>query len=103
MDTYYAFDGAIQSLVIDNYKMRYILYYLSPNAPIINKKGKLIESRPQCKRWTGMQKIAIEDLDKEIEWAYSNGKGMIPSTTIDNFYINRGGYNCRHMVIPLKK
>jgi hypothetical protein len=28
VDTYYAFDGAIQSLVIDNYKMKYILYYL---------------------------------------------------------------------------
>lgn len=28
------------------------------------------------------------------------GGGMIPGTTIQNFFIYRGGYNCRHEAIP---
>lgn len=27
--------------------------------------------------------------------------GMIPETNADNFFINRGGYNCRHMIRPV--
>jgi len=29
--------------------------------------------------------------------------GMIPETNADNFFVNRGGYNCRHMIRPVPK
>lgn len=31
------------------------------------------------------------------------GNGMIPGTTVENFSVRRGGYNCRHDFIPLVK
>ncbi len=60
------------------------------------------DSRSQCKRWVEMGRIEFDTLDAEIRWAYNNGSGMIPETFIDNFLINRGGYNCRHRAIPVR-
>lgn len=63
--------------------------------------GSLVkDSREQCIRWVGMETILIKDLQREINWAESNGSGLIPGTNPDNFIINRGGYNCRHEAIP---
>lgn len=65
--------------------------------------GSLVkDSRPQCVRWVEMREIPIKDLQKEINWAYNNGSGMIPNTTPSNFAQNRGGYNCRHTAIPVR-
>ncbi len=65
--------------------------------------GSLIDdSRPQCRRWVNKEVLLKADLPSEIAWAESNGSGMIPGTTPDNFAIYRGGYNCRHQAIPFK-
>jgi len=67
--------------------------------------GSLVtDSRPQCERWIikkgGVLKYS--ELEKEISWAYSNGKGMIPGTNKDNFGTYRGGYNCKHSAVPFR-
>lgn len=64
--------------------------------------GLVKDSRPQCIRWVGMEKILIKDLNAEIEWAQRNGSGLIPGTNADNFIVNRGGYNCIHEAIPTR-
>jgi len=39
---------------------------------------------------------------KEIEsWASLNWGGKIPSTNSSNIFVYRGGYNCRHQIIPV--
>lgn len=58
------------------------------------------ETRPQCERWTDKEYLLFSDLEAEIEWAFNNGSGMNPATTVDNFAIYRGGYNCRHIAVP---
>jgi hypothetical protein len=60
------------------------------------------DSREQCIRWTSMDYILMTDLQDEIDWAYNNGTGMIPNTTPENFAQNCGGYNCRHVAIPIR-
>ena len=65
--------------------------------------GSLVkDSRAQCIRWVGMERIKIIDLKEEINWAERNGSGLIPGTTPDNFIVNRGGYNCTHEGIPVR-
>lgn len=65
--------------------------------------GSLIEdSRPQCRRWVKKEVLLFDELQSELNWAYSNGTGMIPGTTPETFTVYRGGYNCRHQAIPFK-
>ena len=65
--------------------------------------GSLVkDSRPQCKKWKRMGVIRYDQLDKEISWAYSNGKGMIPGTNKDNFATYKGGYNCAHQAVATR-
>lgn len=71
--------------------------------------GSLVrDSRPQCKRWVRYDKngergiIKYVDLYAEIEYSFRHGKGMIRSTTPENFCRNRGGYGCRHTAIPVR-
>jgi hypothetical protein len=59
------------------------------------------ESRPQCKRWVKMEIIKLSELQAEINWAFSNGSGMINGTNTQNFTTYRGGWNCRHSVYPI--
>ena len=61
------------------------------------------DSRPQCIRWHKMEIIKTSQLNKEIDWAFRNGKGMIKGTTKDTFAKFRGGYACRHEAIPTRK
>jgi len=86
------FDGQVNSRIADEFGLDAFRYV-----------GSIIEdSRPQCVRWVGKGVILKEDLSNELNWAYSNGTGMIPGTTTDNFAVYRGGYNCRHSAIPFK-
>lgn len=65
--------------------------------------GSIVKnSRPQCRRWVEKGRISKEELAGELEWAYNNGAGMIPGTTVETFAIYRGGYNCQHTAIPVK-
>ncbi len=91
-DTLNQFDGQVNSRIANEFGLNAFKYV-----------GSLIEdSRPQCVRWVGKGTLLLEELQTEISWANSNGSGMIPGTTPDNFSIYRGGYNCRHSAIPFK-
>ena len=59
------------------------------------------DSRPQCIRWVNKGVLQFSELASEIEWAFANGSGMIPGTIIDNFMVNRGGWNCRHIAVAI--
>lgn len=76
------------------------------------KKGRWIGSeiattRPFCKHLLDLKNpISYNDLQLALDKYCPNGKpkedignGMIEGTTIDNFSINRGGYNCGHLWI----
>lgn len=79
--------------------------------------GLLTDSRGQCTRWVKELhgRIKWTDLDEEIKLAYKNQErkleepkghrwgGMMPNTTPSNFLIKRGGYNCTHTAIPVRK
>lgn len=84
------FEGQLNSNIAINYEMEYYRYV-----------GSIIaDSRAQCKKWVGMRVLPIKDLDKEINWAYANGSGMIAGTTKTNFAVFKGGFSCRHTCIP---
>ncbi|MFM9143021.1 MAG: hypothetical protein ACKOPP_03375, partial [Bacteroidota bacterium] len=86
------FDGQVNSRIAEEFGLNAFRYV-----------GSLIDdSRPQCIRWVGKEVLLYDELPNEISWAYSNGTGMIPGTTRDNFAVYRGGYNCRHSAIPFK-
>jgi len=89
-DALMQFDGQLNANIAQSYGLNAIRYV-----------GNTVkDSRPQCVRWVGMEIIPIKDLQKEINWAYRNGRGMIPNTTPANFYIYEGGFNCLHSAIP---
>lgn len=73
--------------------------------PDIRYVGGLVEdSRAQCVRWVDEfnGRLLGSQLQAEIDWAYRNGSGMKPDTTVGNFPQKRGGYNCTHIAIPTK-
>lgn len=79
--------------------------------------GLLKDSRGQCTRWVRELKgfIPWDRLDDEIRLAYKNQAakleqpeghrwgGMIPGTDRSNFLARRGGYNCTHTAVPVRK
>ena len=79
--------------------------------------GLLKDSRGQCTHWVKDLKgfIAWDKLDEEIKMAYKNENakkitdgvhrwsGMMPNTTKENFVVKRGGFNCTHTAIPVRK
>lgn len=92
-DSMYGFDGAVNKQVADRFDMNAYMYV-----------GSLIkDSRPQCKRWVEKRELLKSELPAEIAWAKRNGSGMRPTTTAETFPIDRGGYNCRHEAIPIRK
>lgn len=92
-DTIGTYNGMINQALIQKYEFDAIQYV-----------GSLVkDSRPQCRRWVKMGSIDMKDLKNEIQWAYDNGSGMKPGTTVDNFCVLRGGYSCRHEAIPTRK
>ena len=91
-DTLSQYDGAVNDMVRKEFDLNGIKYI-----------GSLVkDSRRQCIRWKKMGVIPYDQLTKEISWAYSNGKGMIPLTDKDNFCSRRGGYNCQHSGTPVR-
>jgi len=88
------YDGAVNDMVRKEYDLNAFRYI-----------GSLVmDSRPQCVRWVTEKKgvLRYDELTKEIGWAYSNGKGMIPGTTKESFATYKGGYNCKHQAIPFR-
>lgn len=92
-DAILQYDGTINTIIFNEFGLDEWGY-----------EGSIIkDSRPQCRRWVKMGRIAASELPEEIAWAEANGSGLIPETTPENFAINRGGYNCRHTATPLRK
>jgi hypothetical protein len=86
------YDGLVNQKIANQFDLNALIYV-----------GSVVEdSRPQCERWLEKEFILISDLADEIDWAFSNGSGMIAGTTADNFTMFRGGYNCRHQAIPIR-
>ena len=46
-------------------------------------------------------KFLTRDIPKIIR-AGQNSSGWIPGTNRSNFFVNRGGYGCRHQIIPTR-
>lgn len=78
--------------------------------------GLLKDSRGQCYHWVHDLKgfIPKERLEDEIQLAYKNARakltedghkwsGMMPNTTVANFFVKRGGYGCLHTAYPKRK
>lgn len=80
----------------------------------------LRDSRGQCEHWVKDLNgfIPWDQLDEEIKLAYKNQQlkkidvsngiphrwgGMMPNTTKDNFMAKRGGFNCTHTAVPVRK
>jgi len=91
-DTLSQYDGAVNDMVRKEFDLNAFKYI-----------GSLVkDSRPQCVKWKKMGTILYKNLTKEISWAYSYGKGMIPGTNKDNFATYKGGYNCAHHAIATR-
>ena len=94
-DSINEYQGTINQQIKAQYELTNIRYV-----------GPLVEdSREQCVRWITDLKGFISDdqLQSEIDWAYENGSGMKPDTTVQNFCQQRGGWNCIHEAIPVRK
>lgn len=92
-DAMQQFDGTLQQNIANELGLNAYRYV-----------GSLIrDSRKQCVRWVDDGILLKENLADEIQWAFNNGSGMNPETTVDNFIILRGGFNCRHRILPTKK
>ena len=88
------YDGQINAQIAVEYELNAYRYV-----------GSLVkDSRPQCVRWVGKQVLKFDELQSEIDWAKNkkNGRGFNDATTVQNFAIYRGGYNCRHAAIPFR-
>lgn len=93
-DSINGYDGMIQQRIAAEFDLNAYSY-----------EGSLVsDSRKQCVRWVEKYNgvLPFDILEKEIDWAYSNGSGMVSGTTKDNFAINRGGYNCRHTCTAIR-
>lgn len=72
-------------------------------------KGTIIkDTRPFCIHCANEKYFTADELKKYVlqQSQLRGGKGwqgMIPGTNWSNFKIRRGGYNCRHYVIPVSK
>lgn len=92
-DSMQQYEGYINGRIKDEFELNATMYV-----------GSLVtDSRAQCKRWVNKEFILDKNLQKEIDWAIKNGSGFIPGTTVKTFCINRGGYNCRHTAIPVRR
>ena len=91
-DTLNQYDGAVNDMVRKEFDLNGFKYI-----------GSLVkDSRPQCIKWKRMKELRYDQLDKEISWAYSYGKGMIPGTNKDNFGTYTGGHNCAHSAVATR-
>lgn len=89
-DTIHQYNGTINDIIRDEYKLTKFVYV-----------GDIIkDSRPACRYMVGLRrKIDINEVPKILE---TYPEGVIPNTTRKNFFIYRGGYNCRHLAMAVK-
>lgn len=98
-DSIQQYDGMVNQTYKNEFELGAIRYV-----------GSIIEtSRGQCVKWVKMGTLTDEQIKEELKWVkkarfYETHKvsGMISDTTIKNFLINRGGFNCRHRAFGVK-
>lgn len=101
-DALMQWEGTINQKVVDEYELNAFRYVGSLKktsrincVEMVNCSGKLAkfcisgESRS----------FFIEDIQKIID-ASKKRPGWDPSTTVSNYFVKRGGFNCRHFAIP---
>lgn len=94
-DGMYQYAGNYDKLVSQSYKTKWYKYV-----------GSLIEtSRPLCQDLVKKKFIHESELtgitNGRLDGKQVSTAGMIPGTTAENFIVFRGGYNCRHRLIPV--
>jgi hypothetical protein len=92
-DIVYSGDGAMAAEMIREYDLNAIRYI-----------GSLVrDSRTQCVRWSKLPYILLKDLPAQVAWASGlSGYGSGKELTTTNFATVRGGWNCRHIVVPIR-
>ena len=110
-DTINGFDGTIQKVVADEYEMDGFMYVGSlikdsrltciglTSGPGKIPVGKGVVNNPYGSLMLDDGSYRISDIQKIIDISYNN-PGWNKATTVDTFFVYRGGYNCRHEAIP---
>lgn len=89
-DSLFQYNGTVQDNVKDKYKLGSFLYV----------GGTVKATRPLCRHLVGMKrKIKISEIPQLI---IKYPEGTYPDTTMDNFLVYRGGYNCLHSAIAVR-
>lgn len=90
-DTSFQFNGVINQIIAEEYDLDKFIYV-----------GNLVkDSRPLCKHLVDLDRpIDFDELPPLIK---KYPTGLYKGTTKDNFVVYRGGYNCRHTVVPIKE
>lgn len=89
-DTMYTYQGAMQDVIRKEYKLEKFIYV----------GGLVKDSRPFCRHLVSMRRKISFDEVPALVIAYP--QGLKPDTTIKNFPLYRGGYNCTHTVMVVK-
>jgi hypothetical protein len=99
-DSLNQFSGSVYNEAIVQYnftKFRYVNSIIEDSRPncidLVNGTGKMAKYIQKDRTYL------ISDLSKIIA-DLEDGAGWIEGTNTGNFFINRGGYNCRHKAIP---
>ncbi len=89
-DTMYTYQGAMQDVIRKEYKLDKFIYV-----------GSLVkDSRPFCRHLVGLRrKISFDEIPPLV---VQFPQGLKPDTTIKNFPLYRGGFNCSHAVMVVK-
>lgn len=89
-DSLYGYQGSIQQTIGKEYDLTKFLYV----------GGLVKDSRPFCKHLVSLKrKIDITEVPPLVE---KYPAGLKPNTTKKNFVVNRGGYNCQHLVMMVR-
>lgn len=89
-DTMYTYQGAMQDVIRKEYNLGKFIYV----------GGLVKDSRPFCRHLVSMRrKIDFNEIPALV---IQYPQGLKPDTTIKNFPLYRGGYNCNHAVMVVK-
>ncbi len=85
------YNGQYIATISDDLKLEHFYY----------KGTKIAESREFCIHLAG-KFMTYDNLEAYLN-SQTPWQGMIPGTNMGNFMVRRGGYNCRHPLIPVSK
>lgn len=115
-DSLYQYQGSINKKIIDIYDFKNIRYVplteINTTRPVCDKivnicqdnggKISIVELKSllqiYCPQGTPNKAYTTYEI-RGVEYRKQYGAGMIKGTSIDNFIVVRGGYNCRHSAI----